>query len=185
MSEQQLNAKSPDDVELRALRAHEKHFGNTKYNWRKIDQRAEELWESQQFDEAERLDRLAIELAEHHWGADNKDTLVLKGNLASTLWARGQYNEALQLEADVVNAGSFRRAGQRRDVMVQKQPEWHITCSRQAQGSENIVTRRCGKSNKSVWRARRLHIAFQSQFGQSVQRPPSMDRSEEDFSDGY
>jgi tetratricopeptide (TPR) repeat protein len=101
---EQLNTKWLGDIERRALQLHEKHFGKTKYNWRNIDGAAEKLWNSQRFDEAEELDRMAIELAEHHWGADNEDTLVLKGNLASTLWTQGRYNEAGQLEAAVVKA---------------------------------------------------------------------------------
>jgi hypothetical protein len=101
---EQLNTKSLGDVERRALQLHEKHFGKTKYNWRNIDRAAEKLWNNQRFDEAEELDRMAIELADHQWGADNEDTLVLKGNLASTLWTQGRYNEAWQLETAVVKS---------------------------------------------------------------------------------
>jgi hypothetical protein len=101
---EQLSTKSPGGVKWRALQLHEKHFGKTKYNWRNIDRAAEKLWNNQRFDEAEELDRMAVQLAQHYWGADNKDTLVLKGNLASTLWTQGRYDEAWQLEVAVINA---------------------------------------------------------------------------------
>jgi len=92
------------DLQSRARRLYEKHFGNEPYDFNKISDLTESLWLSNRFTDAEELDQINIELAEQSLGPSHLCTLHLKGSLACVLSEQGRYAEAEKLELDVVKS---------------------------------------------------------------------------------